>query len=85
VADILLFRTYQDGSREYPLEDLTSLKVGVSRRDKELRDEPRGPGAPRGGGDIPSFRSPTKVVAQVPVRGITTGKTAGLGDGEDFE
>lgn len=61
------------------------MKVGVSRRDKELHDEPRGPGAPRGGGGIPSFRPPTKVVAHVPVRGITAGKTAGLGEGEDFE
>ena len=61
------------------------MKVGVSRRDKELRDEPSGPGAPRGGGDIPDFRSPTKVVAQVPLRGITAGKIGGLGNEEDFE
>ena len=53
------------------ISKLSSLKVAVTRRDKELYDDP----------DSTNAGQSTKVVA-VPVREITSGKPAGLDHGE---
>lgn len=62
-----------------------SMKIAVTRRDKELREGFEDPedGVGRGP-DEGGFVPPTKVVDVVPVRGITTGKPGGLGEGEDL-
>jgi len=61
------------------------MKIGITRRDKQLVPVPppgngsRGPGGPES-----EFTPPTKLVRAVPLRGITAGKDGGLGQNEHY-
>jgi len=81
MAENLKWALYALGDEDHELDivaTVPSMKIAVTRRDKQYRDGIQDPG------DAPEGVPPTKVVATVPVRSITAGKPGGLGEGEDL-
>jgi len=72
-----------DSNQDLDLSVLPSLKCAVTKREHKLRegfDPDEGAGRGPGGGTLP----PKEFSGAVPLRGITSGKPSGLGEGEDL-